>query len=122
MAYETIIYDVQDGVGTITLNRPDSYNAANEQLTTDLQDALKQAAEDEAVRVVVLTGAGKAFCSGQDLKDAPSGGGKRSLRWTDGTTRSSRPCSPCPSPSSPASMVWQRVPDFPLPLLLTCAS
>ena len=80
MAYETIIYDVRDGVGTITLNRPDSYNAANEQLTTELQDALEMATEDDAVRVVVLTGAGKAFCSGQDLKDAPSGGGKRSLR------------------------------------------
>ena len=80
MAYETIIYEVQDGVGTITLNRPDSYNAANEQLTTELQDALAAATDDDNVRVVVLTGAGKAFCSGQDLKDAPSGGGKRSLR------------------------------------------
>ncbi len=79
MTYETILYTLDNGILTITLNRPDVYNACNEQLTTDLQAALQQAAEDDNVRVVVLTGAGRAFCSGQDLKDAPSGGGKRSL-------------------------------------------
>lgn len=79
MTYETLLYTVDSGILTITLNRPDVYNACNEQLTTDLQDALRQAASDDAVRVVILTGAGRAFCSGQDLKDAPSGGGKRSL-------------------------------------------
>ncbi len=79
MTYETLLYTLDNGILTITLNRPDVYNACNEQLTTDLQDALKHAASDDTVRVVVLTGAGRAFCSGQDLKDAPSGGGKRSL-------------------------------------------
>lgn len=79
MSYETILYTVDNGILTITLNRPDVYNACNEQLTTELQDALARAASDDEVRVVVLTGAGRAFCSGQDLKDAPSGGGKRSL-------------------------------------------
>lgn len=77
---ETILTSLDNGIYTITLNRPDVYNAFNEQLTTDLQEAFKEAAKNDAVRVVVLTGAGKAFCSGQDLKDAPSGGGKRSLR------------------------------------------
>jgi len=76
---ETVLYTIEDGVGTITMNRPESYNAANEQLTTDLQAALKDATDNADVRCVVLTGAGKAFCSGQDLKDAPSGDGKRSL-------------------------------------------
>lgn len=80
MTYETLLIDVTDGVGTITLNRPDVFNAANEQLTTDLQLALATMETSKDVRCVVLTGAGKAFCSGQDLKDAPSGGGKRSLR------------------------------------------
>lgn len=80
MTFETILYTIEDGIGTITLNRPDSFNAANEQLTTDLQQALADATTNEAVRCVVLTGAGKAFCSGQDLKDAPTGGGKRSLK------------------------------------------
>ena len=78
--YQTILTSLGDGIFTVTLNRPDVYNAFNEQMTTDLQSALKEAAKNDAIRVVVLTGAGKAFCSGQDLKDAPSGGGKRSLR------------------------------------------
>ena len=78
--FQTILTDLNEGVFTITLNRPDVYNAFNEQLTTELLSAFKLAAKDEAIRVVVLTGEGKAFCSGQDLKDAPSGGGKRSLR------------------------------------------
>ncbi len=79
MTFDTILYELADGVLTITLNRPESYNAANEQLTTDLQEALKSASRDEAVRAVVLTGAGKAFCSGQDLKEAPEPGARRSL-------------------------------------------
>jgi len=68
MNYECLLYDVQDGIATITLNRPDVFNAFNDQQSYDLQDALKQVSRDESVRVVVLTGAGRAFCSGQDLK------------------------------------------------------
>lgn len=79
MTFETILYTIEHGVGTITLNRPDSFNAANEQLTTDLQAALADATTNSDVRCVVLTGAGKAFCSGQDLKDAPKSGSKRDL-------------------------------------------
>ena len=78
MNYECLLYDVADGVATITLNRPDVFNAFNDQQSYDLQDALKQVARDERVRVVVLTGAGKAFCSGQDLK-AIAGASKRDL-------------------------------------------
>jgi len=78
MTYECLLYDVQDGVATITLNRPDVFNAFNDQQSYDLQDALKQVARDESVRVVVLTGAGKAFCSGQDLK-AIASASKRDL-------------------------------------------
>ncbi len=77
--YDTILYEVKNGVLTITLNRPDVFNACNEQLTTDLQAALDAAKDDDEVRCVVLTGAGRAFCSGQDLKEAPTGDGKRSL-------------------------------------------
>jgi 2-(1,2-epoxy-1,2-dihydrophenyl)acetyl-CoA isomerase len=54
---------------TITLNRPDKLNAFNDQLTTELHDALKAAEKDPTVRVVVLTGSGRAFSSGQDLDD-----------------------------------------------------
>lgn len=80
MTFETIIASLDAGIFTITLNRPESYNACNEQLTQELQTALQYAHDTDDVRCVVLTGAGKAFCSGQDLKDAPSGGGKRSLK------------------------------------------
>ncbi|MFY0252904.1 enoyl-CoA hydratase-related protein [Chitinophaga sp. 30R24] len=73
-----LLMDIQDGIATITLNRPEVYNAFNDPLSYELQDALKQAEKDAAVRVVVLTGAGKAFCSGQDLK-AAMGSGKRNL-------------------------------------------
>lgn len=71
-------YQVENGVATITLNRPDVYNALNDEITYELQDALKAASKDESVRVLVLTGEGKAFCSGQDLK-AASGDQKRSF-------------------------------------------
>jgi 2-(1,2-epoxy-1,2-dihydrophenyl)acetyl-CoA isomerase len=76
--YTFIKYEVTAGVATITLNRPDVYNALNDEITFELQDALKTVAKDDLVRVVVLTGEGKAFCSGQDLK-AAQGGQKRSF-------------------------------------------
>jgi 2-(1,2-epoxy-1,2-dihydrophenyl)acetyl-CoA isomerase len=78
MAFTFLKYEVKDGVAIITLNRPDVYNALNDGITFELQDALKAVAKDEQVRVVVLTGEGKAFCSGQDLK-AGSAEEKRSF-------------------------------------------
>lgn len=78
MKYEFLTYQAANGVATITLNRPEVYNALNDGITYELQDAFKAIAKDDAVRVVVLTGAGKAFCSGQDLK-AASGQEKRSF-------------------------------------------
>ncbi len=76
--YETILttFDAK-GIFTITLNRPDVYNAVNEQMTTELQQVLQTVAEHEGVRCVVITGAGKAFCAGQDLKEAPKPGEKQ---------------------------------------------
>ncbi|PSL49457.1 2-(1,2-epoxy-1,2-dihydrophenyl)acetyl-CoA isomerase [Chitinophaga niastensis] len=73
-----LLLDIKDGIATITLNRPEVYNAFNDPLSYELQDALKQAEKDKSVRVIVLTGAGKAFSSGQDLK-ASMEGGKRNL-------------------------------------------
>lgn len=78
-SYKFLLFSVHDGVATITLNRPEVYNALNDEITYELQDVLKVVAKDSAVRVVVLTGEGKAFCSGQDLK-AASGDQKRSFR------------------------------------------
>jgi len=68
MDFQFLKYEVREGVARITLNRPDVYNALNDMITYELQDAFKVVAKDELVRVVVLTGEGKAFCSGQDLK------------------------------------------------------
>lgn len=70
MDYKFISYKLDGGVATITLNRPEVFNALNDEITFELQDALKAVAKDAHVRVVVLTGEGKAFCSGQDLKAA----------------------------------------------------
>lgn len=77
--YNSLLYQVHDGVATITLNRPDVFNAFNDEQSYELQDALKQAQKNTEVRVVVLTGAGKAFCSGQDLKAIADNTGKRDL-------------------------------------------
>ncbi len=65
--YETLIYKTQDNVAVITMNRPERRNALNEQLNADLLSAFQQTHEDEMVRAVVLTGAGKGFCAGADL-------------------------------------------------------
>lgn len=68
MTYEHLSLSIADHVATLTLNRPDSYNAINDAISYELQDAWKQLKRNDEVRVVVFTGAGKAFCSGQDLK------------------------------------------------------
>lgn len=68
MNFECITYTLDKGIATITLNRPDVFNAFNDTQSYELQDALKLAKKDDSVRVLILTGAGKAFCSGQDLK------------------------------------------------------
>jgi 2-(1,2-epoxy-1,2-dihydrophenyl)acetyl-CoA isomerase len=101
---DTVQYDVADGVGTVTLNRPDAMNALNTELKTALRDTLAAAAEDPAVRAVVLTGTGRAFCVGQDLGEhaqnlaAAAGGG-------DGVAE-----------------VWRTVPEHYTPIATTLAT
>lgn len=70
--YQNIKYHNKNGLATITLNRPEVYNALNNAIKVELQDAFRKVEEDKKVRVVVLTGEGKAFSSGQDLKAAQS--------------------------------------------------
>jgi 2-(1,2-epoxy-1,2-dihydrophenyl)acetyl-CoA isomerase len=65
----TIRYDVAGAVATITLDRPDALNALTVELKVALRDAVERAAADDGVRAVVLTGAGRAFCVGQDLRE-----------------------------------------------------
>jgi 2-(1,2-epoxy-1,2-dihydrophenyl)acetyl-CoA isomerase len=69
MGYETIRYEVKGAVATITLSRAEAYNALNLALGRDLFHATLEADEDRAVRCIVVTGAGKAFCAGGDVKD-----------------------------------------------------
>jgi methylglutaconyl-CoA hydratase len=69
MSEPVLLYDVEGGIATLTLNRPDKRNALNALLIAALKVRLAEAAEDESVRVVAITGAGKDFCSGADLSE-----------------------------------------------------
>lgn len=69
MTYETLTFDVADGVATITLNRPEAVNAMNRTMMLDLFAVAQRCDADDAIRAVVMTGSGKMFCAGGDLKD-----------------------------------------------------
>jgi 2-(1,2-epoxy-1,2-dihydrophenyl)acetyl-CoA isomerase len=66
---DSVLYEVADGLATVTLNRPEAMNALDTGTKAALRDALRSAADDPAVRAVLLTGNGRAFCVGQDLKE-----------------------------------------------------
>jgi enoyl-CoA hydratase/carnithine racemase len=74
MTEPAALYEVIDRVGVITLNRPESMNAVNGALSTAVGNALEAAATDPQVRAIVVTGAGRAFCAGADLKEIATGG------------------------------------------------
>jgi len=67
MKYETLDWQVADGILTLTLNRPEQMNAFTVKMSQELVDAFGRASEDDAVRAIVVTGAGRAFCAGMDL-------------------------------------------------------
>jgi enoyl-CoA hydratase/carnithine racemase len=75
--FETLLYDIADGIATITLNRPDKLNAFNSQMMLDLIAAFDATDADDAVKVVIITGAGRGFCAGADL----SGGGGQTFDY-----------------------------------------
>src|SRR2546423_14274300 len=68
MGYECLLYETKDRVATLTLNRPDRLNALGGTLREDLTAGLTRAIDDPDVRVIVITGAGKGFCAGGDVK------------------------------------------------------
>ncbi len=80
MAYETLLTDLQDGVMTVTLNRPDKLNAFNTAMSRDLIAFFHRANAMDEVRAIVVTGAGRAFCAGADI----SGGSGAFQVWNDG--------------------------------------
>jgi enoyl-CoA hydratase/carnithine racemase len=98
MANQDIVYAVADRIATITLNRPDRLNAWTPTMDTEVRAAMRQAADDEQVRVIVLTGAGRGFCAGADMAALTS------ISDSQGGTMASRPP---PAPFDPDSR-----PDF----------
>jgi 2-(1,2-epoxy-1,2-dihydrophenyl)acetyl-CoA isomerase len=74
MAYQEILHEQQGAVLTITMNRPDKLNAATDTMLAELIDAFKKAEKDTSVRAILVTGAGKGFCAGQDLGAAQERG------------------------------------------------
>jgi enoyl-CoA hydratase/carnithine racemase len=96
MPYETLLYDAADGILTLTLNRPDKLNAFTNTMAQELIDAFDRADADDAIRAIIVTGAGRGFCAGADLSagaatfdHAALGGGRdlddSSIRDTGGT-------------------------------------
>jgi enoyl-CoA hydratase/carnithine racemase len=97
MTFEQILYDVADGVCTVTLHRPDRLNAVTSRMIQELIEAFDRADADDAVRAIVVTGSGRAFCAGADLgaggatfdrgatrpEDHRDGGGQVALRIFD---------------------------------------
>ena len=72
MAYETILLDINDKVGVITLNRPDALNALNKQLMNEMTDALRALEANDDIGAIVITGSDKAFAAGADIKEMAS--------------------------------------------------
>ncbi len=67
-----VLFEIRDQIAHLTLNRPDKLNAFNRSMSLELQDHLLACDEDDSVRAVLLTGSGRAFCSGQDLSEFPT--------------------------------------------------
>ncbi|HYK11416.1 MAG TPA: enoyl-CoA hydratase-related protein [Gemmatimonadales bacterium] len=85
MAYQTLLFDVKDGVAVVTINRPDKLNALNDQVMAELADAAEKIATDPAIQGTILTGAGpKSFVAGADISDlakqGPFDGKARAMR------------------------------------------
>jgi len=81
MGYQEIIYAVEDYIATITLNRPEALNAFSDTMIDEWADAIEAAQKDPKVRVLVVTGAGRGFCSGMDVRRA-AGGGQEAAIYT----------------------------------------
>ncbi len=79
MSFNTIIFEVSAGVATLTLNRPDRLNSFNTEMHEEVQEAFKRIDADHSVRCILLTGAGRGFCAGQDLSDRAVAPGAESV-------------------------------------------
>lgn len=112
--YQDILYSVEDGVAWITLNRPDRLNAWRGEMERDVRHAMRAATKDDAVRVIVLTGAGKGFCAGADmgmLQTIQSGDAAASR----GAVNAAEPWDPASNPNFQKQYSW--FPAVPKPII-----
>jgi enoyl-CoA hydratase len=84
---KSIVFENRNGVGVLTLNRPDQMNAFTHEMHVEFEDAMLEISEDKEVRAVVLTGAGRAFCAGGDLDEMKNAQTRNSARVMDGSRR-----------------------------------
>lgn len=86
-SYKTIIVEKEDGIGILTMNRPDVFNAISEELIDEVRDALIEINQDEEIKVLIITGAGKGFQAGADIKELSQMTPMAILRWNEGLVR-----------------------------------
>ncbi|OPY82888.1 MAG: putative enoyl-CoA hydratase echA8 [Smithella sp. PtaU1.Bin162] len=86
-AYKTIILDKKEGIGYITLNRPEVFNAISQELINEFSDALDKINKDYEIHVLILTGAGKGFQAGADIRELSMMTPMSILRWNEGVLR-----------------------------------
>jgi len=91
MAYDTILFASEGGIARLTLNRPERMNSFNEAMHAEVRDALDRVRTDASLRVLLLTGAGRAFCAGQDLGDRAVAPGAEAVDLGESIERNYRP-------------------------------
>jgi enoyl-CoA hydratase/carnithine racemase len=87
MSYETILFEKKEGIGYLRLNRPEVYNAINDTMIRELHEILLKINEDGAVRVLIITGEGKAFQAGADIAQINKMSAIEMFRWNEGIVR-----------------------------------
>ncbi|GAG14533.1 unnamed protein product, partial [marine sediment metagenome] len=90
MVFETIIFEKKGQIGYITLNRPDVFNAINTQLISEFREALGEVEKDSEIRVLIITGAGRAFQSGADIENLASMGPLELHEWNHALLENNR--------------------------------
>jgi 2-(1,2-epoxy-1,2-dihydrophenyl)acetyl-CoA isomerase len=89
--YENILFNSEDGIARLTLNRPERLNSFNDAMHAEVRDALGRVRGDDAIRVLLLTGAGRGFCAGQDLGDRAVAPGAEAVDLGASIERNYRP-------------------------------
>src|SRR6185295_15485190 len=91
MSYENILFSIDGGIARLTLNRPDRLNSFNDAMHAEVRDALARVRDGATARVMLLTGAGRGFCAGQDLSDRAVAPGETPVDLGDASERNYKP-------------------------------